>query len=97
MNEIWILVTIRLKENKFFDCRSWFWFPNQEDAVASLTLNQGPSFYCENGYYSYAVIEKISYENQIEREEMWFKLSSESAIPCQRPEEVRNIINFSIG
>ncbi len=97
MNEIWITASVGFRKNGSTDCRSWYWFPNEEDAIASITQGHGPSFYSEAGYYSYAVIERIPYEGQIERQEMWFELTPEKATPCEKPERLKQIVCFTIG
>lgn len=99
-DRFWFLATVKDKPVR---ARSWGFYLSKKKAVEHVM--RGGYNLAENGHYSHAVIEGVApfdapgETNHWEREELWFHLDRESgeAVPCDKPEALEKVTNFTLG
>ncbi len=100
-----IYVLTVLGSHRKWDSRSWDWHSTFEEAENSLYASV--DFYAECGYYDYAVIEKLEARSIGPHDEMgWYKIvydveatggKRHTVEKCAKPEELKHIVNWSLG
>ena len=101
MDKIWVVVTCRTldtKNEKFRDSRNVGWYNDLQEADKVLLNNYGDVY--EDGYYPYAIIEQVPQGlYPICETALFYRWDKDKKryIQIEKPEELKHIINYSIG
>ena len=94
-NEIYLVGTIQ-KDLSDCDCRAVGWFSTTEQAKKCIEENHGDIY--ENGYYPFALIEKVCEGLYSHNEEIqWYSWIKDCYVECDKPSELSYSIRFTMG